>query len=125
MRQSGPGGKRRRAGFYSAIRREVPIRIFSIALKQFGLLPPAETTWQRPHWLADDTVLIGPVSHFKFPASRDGVHPCCENTKIRDRLRWDSPGSAARQARARLLVWLAVVMAPPCECRLASNSAGD
>src|SRR5258708_14340844 len=27
-----------------------------------ALLPPAETTWQRPHWLADDAVLIGPVS---------------------------------------------------------------
>src|SRR5258706_2480416 len=79
MRQSGPGGKRRRAGFYSAIRREVPIRIFSIALKQFGLLPPAETTWQRPHWLADDTVLIEPVSRFKFPA-KQGI--CREFLKI-------------------------------------------
>src|SRR6266446_3729389 len=36
-----------------------------------AVLPHLEITPQRPDWLADDTVLIGPVSHFKFPASRE------------------------------------------------------
>jgi hypothetical protein len=35
------------------------------------LLQTPETAGERPLWLADETVLIGPVSKAKFPASRE------------------------------------------------------
>jgi hypothetical protein len=35
------------------------------------VLTRPETPPPRPHWLADDTVLIEPVSDFKFSANRE------------------------------------------------------
>src|SRR5713226_403083 len=35
------------------------------------VLPHAELTPQRPDWVADDAVLIAPVSGLKFPTSRE------------------------------------------------------
>jgi hypothetical protein len=38
-----------------------------------AVLPHQEITPPRPHWVADDAVLIEPVSDFEFPANRENA----------------------------------------------------
>src|SRR6266446_10230123 len=50
---------------HAVTRRPEPVR--SHIAYQSAVLPHLEITPQRPHWLADDTVLIGPVSQLQIP----------------------------------------------------------